>query len=84
MAFSFKNFYQPAPATVQRFCAGLKVFGGLLASASAAEYTPPKYKPFCFFGGLVVAAVAEGLEKLWPAAVPPDPATEPTPTAEPS
>lgn len=84
MPFSFKNFYHPAPAQVQKATAMLKVFGGLLASASAAEYTPPKFKPLCFFGGLVVCAVAEGLEKLWPQAELPDEAAQPAPAdAEP-
>jgi hypothetical protein len=79
--FSFKNFYKPAPAVVQRWAALIKIAGGALSAASASELTPAKFKLAAFLGGLVVCAVAEGLEKLSaapPPAAGPDPATDPT------
>lgn len=82
--FSFNNFYKPAPAVVQRYAALLKIAGGALSTASASELVPAKYKLLAFLGGLVVAAVAEGLEKLSaapPPAAGPDPATDPSATS---
>lgn len=79
--FSLNNFYKPAPALVQRYCAALKIGGGLLAAVSGSELTPPAYKFPAFLGGLVIAAVAEGIEKLRAAPAPaaaPDPSTDPT------
>jgi hypothetical protein len=81
--FSFNNFYKPAPAVVQRWAALLKIAGGSLSTASASELVPAKYKLLAFLSGLVVCAVAEGLEKLSaapPPAAGPDPATDPTAT----
>jgi hypothetical protein len=81
--FSFKNFYKPAPAVVQRIAALLKIAGGALSTASASELVPAQYKLLAFLGGLVVCAVAEGMEKLSaapPPAAGPDPATDPTAT----
>lgn len=82
--FSFNNFYKPAPAVVQRWAALIKIAGGALSAASASELTPPKFKLAAFLGGLVVCAVAEGLEKLSaapPPAAGPDPATDPSATS---
>jgi hypothetical protein len=82
--FSFKNFYKPAPAQVQRIAALLKIAGGALSTASVSELTPPQYKLIAFLGGLIVCAVAEGMEKLSaapPPAAGPDPATDPTAAA---
>jgi hypothetical protein len=82
--FSFKNFYKPAPAVVQRWAAIIKIAGGALTAASASELTPQQYKLAAFIGGLVVCAVAEGLEKLSaapPPATGPDPATDSTASA---
>lgn len=79
--FSFKNFYKPAPATVQRWAAMLKIGGAALSTASTSELVPQQYKLAAFLGGLVVCAVAEGLEKLSaapPPAAGPDPATDST------
>jgi hypothetical protein len=81
--FSFKNFYKPAPAVVQRIAALLKIAGGALSTASASELVPSQYKLLAFLGGLVVCAVAEGMEKLSaapPPAAGPDPATDPSAT----
>jgi hypothetical protein len=81
--FSLKNFYKPAPAVVQRWAALLKIAGGALSTASASELVPAPYKLSAFLGGLVVCAVAEGLEKLSAAPPPasgPDPATDSTAT----
>jgi hypothetical protein len=82
--FSFKNFYKPAPAQVQRIAALLKIAGGALSTASVSELTPSQYKLIAFLGGLIVCAVAEGMEKLSaapPPAAGPDPATDPTAAA---
>ncbi|RFP65254.1 hypothetical protein D0N36_09310 [Hymenobacter lapidiphilus] len=79
--FSFKNFYKSATATVQRAAALLKIGGGALSTASASELVPARYKLLAFLCGLVVCAVAEGLEKLSAAPPPasgPDPATDST------
>lgn len=77
--FSLRNFYKPAPATVQRGCAALKIAGGALSAASGSELCPAPYKWPAFVGGLVICAVAEGLEKLSAAPAPaaaPDPSTD--------
>ena len=79
--FHIRNFYKPAPAFVQRAAALLKIAGASLSTASVSELTPLKYKLPAFVGGLVVCAVAEGLEKLSAAPAPaaaPDPATDST------
>jgi hypothetical protein len=76
--FSFKNFYKPARADVQRWAAVCKALGGLTAPAALTE----KYKWLVLLG-FVLAAVGEGLEKLSaapPPAAGPDPATDPTDT----
>ena len=83
--FSFRNFYHSAPASVQRWGALLKIAGAALSAASASELVPAPSKLACFIGGLVVCAVAEGLEKLSAApapAAPPDPATDPSATPD--
>jgi hypothetical protein len=74
--FSFKNFYKPAPAHVQRIAAVCKALGGLTAPAALTD----KYKWLVGLG-FILAAVGEGLEKLMAAPAPaaaPDPATDPT------
>jgi hypothetical protein len=74
MPFSFRNFYHPAPAQVQRWAAACKGIGTLISSASLAAD-----KPWLLWAGLTLCAVGEGLEKLWPQATLPDPAAEPAP-----
>lgn len=74
--FSFRNFYKPAPAAVQRWCAALQAVGGLIASSALAAES----KRFGVFG-LVLSAVGVGLEKLSAAPAPaagPDPTTDST------
>ena len=78
--FSLRNFYKPAPAQVQRYAALLKIAGAALSTASTSELVPAGYKLPAFLGGLVVCAVAEGMEKLTAAPAPaaaPDPSTDP-------
>ena len=63
--FSFKNFYKPAPAQVQRYCAALQAVGGLVAASGAiATY------PWLAIVGLAMSALGVGWEKLT-AALPP-------------
>ena len=74
--FSFKNFYKPARADVQRWAAALKGLGGMTAPAALTE----KYKWLVLLG-FGLAAIGEGLEKLSAAPAPaaaPDPATDPS------
>lgn len=78
---SLHNFYKPAPAAVQRYAALLKIAGAGFSTASTSDLVPTVYKLSAFLGGLVVCAVAEGLEKLSAAPAPaaaPDPATDST------
>jgi hypothetical protein len=59
MAFTLRNFYHPAPRQVQRMSAALKGVSGLLmASTFLTKY------PWLGGVGLVMAIVAEALEKL--------------------
>jgi hypothetical protein len=77
--FSFKNFYKPAPATVQSIAAVCKAVAGIAAPAALTE----KYKWLAGLG-FVLAVVGESLEKLSaapPPAAGPDPATDPTATS---
>jgi len=76
--FSFKNFYKPAPAVVQRIAAACKALGGLTAPAALTE----KYT-WLVAVGFVLAIIGESLEKLTaapPPAAGPDPATDPSAT----
>ncbi|MGI4862756.1 MAG: hypothetical protein ACRYFZ_02460 [Janthinobacterium lividum] len=77
--FSFKNFYKPAPAVVQRIAAVCKALGGMTAPAALTE----KYA-WLAAAGFVLAIIGETLEKLSAAPPPahgPDPATDPSATS---
>jgi hypothetical protein len=75
---SFKNFYKPAPAQVQRYCAALKGVGGLIgASTLVGTYA------WLGFVGLACIVLGETWEKLTaapPPAAGPDPASDSTAT----
>lgn len=74
--FSFKNFYKPAPAVVQRIAAVCKAVSAIAVPAALTE----KYKWLAGLG-FVLAVVGESLEKLTAAPAPaaaPDPATDPS------
>jgi hypothetical protein len=76
--FSFKNFYKPAPAAVQRIAAVCKALGGMTAPTVLTE----KYS-WLAAAGFVLAIIGESLEKLMAAPAPaagPDPSTDPTAT----
>jgi hypothetical protein len=77
--FSFKNFYKPAPAVVQRIATVCKALGGMTAPAALTE----KYT-WLAAAGFVLAIIGESLEKLTaapPPAAGPDPATNATAAA---
>jgi hypothetical protein len=74
--FSFKNFYKPAPAVVQRISAVCKALGGMSAPAALSE----KYS-WLAAAGFVLAIIGETLEKLTaapPPAAGPDASTDPS------
>lgn len=70
--FSVKNFLRPAPARVQKIAALVKILGGGIVVATASEHVPPQYKAALAIAGIVVAMLAESLEKLSPPATAPD------------
>ncbi len=73
--FAFKNFYKPAPASVQRYCAALKGAGGLIGASTLVG-------TYAWLGGvgLGLIVLGETWEKLSGA---PPPAHAPAPDPEP-
>jgi hypothetical protein len=86
MPFSFKNFYHPAPAQVQRICAAMKALGGAVGTApgflvlltgTPLEKPIVKLVALIMLGGWLLAMLGETLEKLSPPAELPDEAALP-------
>ncbi|KAA9333420.1 hypothetical protein F0P96_10650 [Hymenobacter busanensis] len=76
MRFTLRNFYHPAPRQVQRVAAALKGISGIVTlSALASEYK------WLAGGGLLLAIVAETMEKLSGDPDTPAPPKDDTPNA---